>query len=100
MPCGIKVESVASTDFGSLSTMAGNVHLRFLGVFQPGTQISQDFARLTCRASFSGFHGFAQLCHHLTDGAQFTRNGIALDLKRVTFFLCSDQYHSNLCLLC
>ncbi|SHH28131.1 hypothetical protein SAMN05443551_1835 [Marivita hallyeonensis] len=80
--------------------MASNVHLRFLGVFQPGPQIGQDLPCLDPRSKFTGLHRLAQSHDHLTDGPQLLRNGSALLVERVALFVCSDQYHPNLCLLC
>ena len=75
------------------------MHLRFLGVFQPGPQVGQDLACLPCCARFSGLHCFTQARHHLSNGPQLLRYGGALKIKRVTFLVCSDQDHLNLCLL-
>ena len=80
--------------------MAGKVHLRFLGVFQPGTQIRQDLASLNPRAGSPGVNRITQLSDHLPNGLQFLRYSGTLGFKRVAFFVCSDQYHPNLCLLC
>lgn len=80
--------------------MTGNVHLRFLGVFQPGPQIGQRFASLTCGSNLPGLHHIAQPGHHFANGPQFLRYGNALSLKRIPFFLCSYEYHPNPCPLC
>ena len=80
--------------------MSNNVHLRFLGVFQPGPQVRQDFPSLRRGARFPGLHSFAQAHDHLSNGLQFLHDGVALDFKRAAFFICSDQNHANLCLLC
>lgn len=82
------------------SAMFFNLNLRVLGVFQPGTQISKRAACLTGCACFSGLHLFPQVRDHPSNGPQFLRNGGALSLKRAAFFICSDQYHVDPCLLC
>lgn len=80
--------------------MSNNVHLRFLGVFQPGAQIGQSLASLARMAQFPGLNHLAQARHHLPDGPQFLRYGHALGLKRITFFFCSDEYQLSPRLLC
>ncbi|PWL35133.1 MAG: hypothetical protein DCO97_11000 [Marivita sp. XM-24bin2] len=76
------------------SAMSFNLNLRFLGVFQPDTKIGKRFACLTPRSGFSGLHLAAQRRHHLADGPQLLRNGIALGLKRATRLFCSDLNHA------
>jgi len=80
--------------------MSNNVHLRFLGVLQPGAQIAQSLASFSRMAQFPGFHHFTQMRHHLSNSPQFLRYGDALGLKRISLFVCSYEYHLSPCLLC
>ena len=82
------------------SAMSFNLNLRFLGVFQPDTQIGKRLACLTPRAGFSGLHPFAQLRHHPSDGPQLPRYGLALEIERAALLFCSYEYHLSPCLLC
>ena len=79
--------------------MPRNVHLRFLGVFQPGPQVRQKFPNLHPRSRVPGFNRFPQAHDHFPNGPKLLRDGSTLFVKHAPFFFCSDQNHANLCLL-